>query len=348
VAAIKEYLQQRPVDSSAPCRIDMGGTLDLSTFYLPLHHFDPCTFNAALDLRTRIRLEASADDKLLVTSRGFNSLEVDLDSAPFDHPLGLMILIAVYFKARGVHIHIDSASPPRSSLGGSSVAAVALIWAFHKAMQPAGEAMPDPGAVAHLAYSLEQSIAGVPCGFQDQLAAVYGGMNAWRWTVGPNGPCYERQSFNPSRAKDFSKRILVAYCGIPHVSKDVNTTWVRGFLGGHDRAVWPQIVDLSHRFVQALMAGDWDSAGQAMNQETDLRMGLTPDVLDQTGRLLVSAARDHHCGARFAGAGGGGCIWTLGADENQISSLRGVWQNILDGVENAKLLDTAVDHRGIL
>lgn len=348
MAAVKEFLQQRPVTSSAPCRIDMGGTLDLSIFYLPMHHLDPCTFNAALDLRTRIRLEAHANDKLLVTSRGFDSLEVDLDHAPYDHPLGLMILIAAYFKAHGVHIHIDSASPPRSSLGGSSVAAVALIWAFYKSMQPAGVTMPDPGTVAHLAHALEQSVAGVPCGLQDQLAAVYGGINAWRWSANPAGPSYERRSFSPAQVKDFSKHILVAYCGIPHISKDVNGTWVRRFLGGRDRAVWRQIADLSNRFVQALEAGDYDLARQSMNQETDLRIGLTPDVLDQTGRLLVSAARDHHCGARFAGAGGGGCIWALGATEQQKESLHTAWQNILGRVENAKLLDTAVDPVGIL
>ena len=348
MAAIKEYLQQAPVTASAPCRLDMGGTLDLSTFYLPLHPLNPCTFNAALDMRTHIRLKAHANNKLLVSSRGFDSLEVDLDKAPFDHPLGLMILVAAYFKAEGVHIHIDSRSPPRSSLGGSSVAAVALIWAFHKAMQPAGLPMPDPGAVALLAHSLEQSVAGVPCGIQDQLAAVFGGMNAWHWSAAPQGSSYARQAFTRSQADDFSKHILVAYCGIPHVSKDINGAWVRGFLGGGDRATWHQILDLSRRFVQALEQGDYDEALQLMNQETDLRLGLTPGVLDDMGQLLVSAARDHHCGARFAGAGGGGCVWALGATANQIESLRLIWQMILDRDDNAMLLDTRVDHEGIL
>ena len=33
---LKRYLESKPVETSAPCRIDMGGTLDISTFYYPL------------------------------------------------------------------------------------------------------------------------------------------------------------------------------------------------------------------------------------------------------------------------------------------------------------------------
>ena len=52
------------------------------------------------------------------------------DRAPFRHPLGLMFATAAFFNAQGVHIRLRSDSPPRSALGGSSVAAVALVRAF--------------------------------------------------------------------------------------------------------------------------------------------------------------------------------------------------------------------------
>ena len=54
--SLKQALEKGPIEASAPCRIDMGGTLDISTFYLPLRHFSPCTVNMALDLRTRVLL----------------------------------------------------------------------------------------------------------------------------------------------------------------------------------------------------------------------------------------------------------------------------------------------------
>ena len=282
--AIKSLLQQAPITASAPCRLDMGGTLDLSTFYLPLGYLKPCTFNAALDMRTHISLKPHANDNLLITSRGLGSLEVDLDQAPLSHPLGLMVAVASCFRARGVHIHIDSTSPPRSALGGSSVAAVALIWAFVKALARAGQSMPDPESVADLAHRFEQSVAGVVCGIQDQLAAACGGMNVWHWRASPTGPAYERQVFSANQTSSFSEHILVAYCGAPHVSKDVNATWVKGFLKGANRGVWRRIVGLSRAFVRALAKEDYGRCGQIMNRETDLRVALTPGVLDPMGK----------------------------------------------------------------
>ena len=108
----------------------MGGTLDLATFYNPLRLLEPCTFNGAIDLQTRVRLEPGEKSVVKISSRGFKSAEYSLSKAPFNHPLGLMFAIAAYFNAEGIHIIIDSASPPRSALGGSSAAAVALVTAF--------------------------------------------------------------------------------------------------------------------------------------------------------------------------------------------------------------------------
>ena len=84
-----------------------------------------------------------------------------------------------------------------------------------------------------------------------------------------------------------------------------------------------------------------------MNQETDLRRQLTPEVLDDMGTALVAEARRHNCGARFTGAGGGGCIWALG-NPDQIARLRPIWAKKLGQRETAKILDTRVDTQGLL
>jgi D-glycero-alpha-D-manno-heptose-7-phosphate kinase len=336
------------VEASAPCRIDMGGTLDLSTFFLPLRHLNPCTFNIALEMRTRVRLSAFDAGKIKVTSRGYESLEVVAEDAPFDHPLGLMLAVARYYHADGVHIDIHSSSPPRSALGGSSVAAVALIWAFSKALSNTGHAMPERSSVAVLAHAIEQSVAGVPCGMQDQLAAVYGGVNIWSWTTEPGRLAYTRQSIPP--ATDYhalDRCLLVAYCGEPHVSKDINGTWVRQFVAGSSRRQWNGIVECSRRFAEAIRAGDLRQAIVEMNRETEIRCKLTPEVLDEMGRQLAAAARGKGCGARFTGAGGGGCVWAFGLPDD-INRLRPAWEGLLDHHPDAQLLDTRIDTVGLL
>ena len=81
-----------------------------------------------------------------------------------------------------------------------------------------------------IAQAVEESVAGVPCGFQDQLAAVYGGVNAWHWQAGAEKSPFKRQPLVASRRyEQFQRHLLVAYCGIPHESKDINGRWVKQF-----------------------------------------------------------------------------------------------------------------------
>ncbi len=345
---IRHLLADEAMEASAPCRIDMGGTLDLSTFYLPLRHLKPCTFNVALDLRTTVKISTFERGKIKVSSRGFDSLVVDAEAAPFDHPLGLMLAVARYYCADGIHIDIHSTSPPRSALGGSSVAAAALIWAFSKTLNKAGKTMPKRSDTALTAHAIEQSVAGVPCGLQDMLAAVYGGVNVWRWNAEPGERPFTRQPVKRGGGEtDLGRNLLVAYCGVPHVSKDINGTWVRQFVAGKSRRHWHEIVECSRGFASAMLSGDLRQAMASMNRETEIRCELTPEVLDEMGNVLVGAARDNGCGARFTGAGGGGCVWALGQPED-LAELRPIWQGFLDRHEDAKLLDVGIDAVGLL
>ena len=294
----RKFLEKEPVEASAPCRLDMGGTLDLSTFYLPLRHLNPCTFNVAVDMRTRVRLFPHQDGRIKISSRGFDPIDVDSRIAPFSSPLGLMFAVTAFFNVDGVHIQIDSSSPPRSALGGSSVAAAALAWALSKVKAAEGRPLPVPGQVAAWTHAIEQSVAGVPCGMQDHLAAVHGGINGWCWAGSSKGDIgYKRMELiEPEAYPEFNKRILVAYCGVPHVSKDINGTWVREFLAGRHRDTWHRIIAQSREFIEALAQCDYQSAVSAMNAETDLRVHMTPEVLDTMGSALMIAARGNGCG----------------------------------------------------
>lgn len=344
----RDRLQAAPgsaITASSPCRIDMGGTLDISTFYLSLRHLAPCTFNIALDLRTTVRLSLYEKDRIRISSKGFKDAEFPADEAPFDHPMGLMFAAAAYFGASGVHIDIVSGSPPRSALGGSSVAACALIAALSSV---SSEHPLNRARIAGLAHSLEAGVAGVPCGFQDQLAAVYGGVNAWYWPKSVQDPPFWRQTVVKSSDYPTLERcLLVAYGGVPHESRDVNSRWVREFLSGKGRERWRQIVDLTHRFVAALKEGDYTSAADAMNAETAIRREMTPDVVDDMGADLIAAALDCKCGARFTGAGGGGCLWAIG-EPADIDALRGEWRGLLEKREGAALLDARIDGEGLI
>ncbi len=340
------------VQISVPCRIDLGGTLDISTFYLSMNHLQPSSFNIALDLRTVVTLSGYKKGYVKISSKGFDDAVFKNSEVPFNHPMGLMFACTNYFKehfnnkfnTEGVHIHIESSSPPRSALGGSSSAAVAIISAFFKVLDKSI----DPEQIAWLAHYIESSVAGVPCGMQDQLAAAFGGINQWIWKMGRTAPKFERVPLfvQDDDIKAFNSNILVAYCGIPHVSKDINSQWVTSFINGDTRVIFEKIADLTTLFCKAVKNKNFVKAADLMNQETKLRLEMTPDVLDNTGQKLFKKAMDVNCGARFTGAGGGGCLWALG-EKHDISRLKPLWLQILEPVKDAKILDTSIDNSGI-
>ena len=345
----KRILEKNPIEASVPSRIDMGGTLDIRTFYYPLRHLSPCTFNIAVDLRTRVRLLPYHDDLIKISSKGFESAEFPISRAPFDHPLGLMFAIAAYFNARNIHVQIESQSPPRGAMGGSSAAAVALIAAFSKLMQQSASKKPlTRPQTAILAHGLEESVARIPCGFQDQLAAVYGGVNAWFWPVSiENSQFRKKMVLRKELHKDFESHLLLAYCGKPHESRDINSRWVQQFLSGKFRDFWSEIVLCTRQFVAAVSDRNYIQAAALMNRETGIRKKMTPDVLNEIGNQLVEAAVADNCGARFTGAGGGGCIWALG-EVKHIDRLKPVWEDILSTENEGRLLDMKIDSQGLV
>ena len=345
---LRKLLESKSIEASAPCRIDMGGTLDIPTFYYPLHHLSPCTFNIALGLRTRVILWPYSRGRIKISSRGFKDAEFPATAAPFDHPLGLMFATAAFFNAAGIHIAIESQSPPRSALGGSSAAAVALIAAFLKLKgQTESDGQAGRRSVALLAYQLEQSTAGVACGFQDQLAAVYGGVNVWHWQADPERSVFRRKMVVGKKShKELERHLLLAYCGKPHESKDVNGKWVKQFLCGENRDLWAEIIACTRQFGEALAERNYQQAAVHMNRETAIRRKMTPDVLDKVGERLVGLALQNDCGARFTGAGGGGCLWAVGEIEN-IDRLRSLWQESLSSIKEACLLDVGIDSKGV-
>jgi D-glycero-alpha-D-manno-heptose-7-phosphate kinase len=347
-SSLKKILELHPVNTSAPCRIDTGGTWDIKAMALPMEPIEPVSVNMALSLRTYVAVSPFKDGWVKVTSEGFpHGGQYPHESLPFNAPFGIFFAAISYFGFHGLQVSIRSDSPVQSALGGSSTALVALIKALSKLSTLLGRKKLSGREMLHLGYHIEDGISGGNCGIQDQAAAVYGGVNLWRWSYGDrNSPCKRERLLDRNGQRELSRRILVAYSGKSHVSKRTNRSWINDFLSGETRAGWIKANDIVNRLAKALNERDWKKAAGLLRDEMAIRRDITPDALIPITEKLIGQAESKECGARFAGAGAGGSIWALG-EVDRIRDLRKSWEATLAPIRGAKILDCAIDPLGV-
>jgi D-glycero-alpha-D-manno-heptose-7-phosphate kinase len=345
--SVKKVLEQNPIQGSAPCRIDSGGTWDIKAMALPFEKIGPATLNMALNLRTTVVLFPYKEGWVKIGSEGFaRDEEQSVDRLVFNSPFGPFFAAISHFGFHGLTAKIESDSPVKSALGGSSTALVALIKALSKLRVSMGGKGLSNEDTLHLAYHVEDGISGGNCGIQDQAAAVYGGVNLWIWNYGKRGnPLKKKSLLNKKGERELSRCIIVAYSGKSHASAHINLTWVRGFLGGEKRAGWIQINDIVKDLANSIKEREWNNAAMLLRKEMAVRREITPQALIPITRRLIDLAEDAGCGARFAGAGGGGSVWALG-EPGRILRLRKNWEKELAPIKGAGILGCTIDHSG--
>jgi len=339
---------ENPITASAPCRIDSGGTWDIKALALPLEGIVPVTVNLAINLRTYVTLLPYKSGWVKISSDNFDNQEAyPFAQVPFNSRFGLFFAIASFFEFHGLEIVIRSSSPVMAGLGGSSTAAVAAIEAFSVVKALLHEREIGKGDILHLSYHLEDGVNGGMCGLQDQGAAVFGGVNKWVWNYSREGRPFERESIlDENGQREISKRILVAYSGRRHLSARINRLWIEQFLGGNTRSGWIEVNGIVNRFALHIKNGKWKEGAEELRNEVAIRKEITPEAFTPIITRLIQESEGIGCGARFAGAVGGGTGRGLGEIDG-IQHLREIWAHILKGTKKGRILECTVDPAGV-
>ena len=138
----------------------------------------------------------------------------------------------------------------------------------------------------------------------------------------------------------------MAYSGKSHISSITNRKWTEDFLSGRTRAGWIKVNEIIHQLSIAINRLDWKRGAGLLKEEMAMRRTLTPEALIPITEKMVGQAEREGCGARFAGAGAGGSVWALGEIKN-IRRLRKRWEETLETVKDARILDCEVDPHGV-
>src|SRR5262245_11500733 len=290
--------------ASAPSRIDLaGGTLDI----WPLHllHEGAMTVNVSIELRARVEARTLSGGRMELISRD-RSLRAVRSMARPVHVGERLELLARLARAlgprRGVRLVSSAEAPAGSGLGGSSTLAIAAAAALGRL---SGRRV-DGEKVIPFVRDEEVKVIRIPAGIQDYYPAFYGGAMALHLEAGR-----VRREPIPVDAGLFAARVVLCDSGKSRSSGMSNWDMIRRRISGHRRVTrhMQAIVEAASGMRRALLAADWDAAGEALDAEGRARRGLSPLVETPRIAALMKAAR--HAGAiggKVCGAGGGGCV----------------------------------------
>lgn len=214
-----------------------------------------------------------------------------------------------------VEVTIYSDMPGGASTGTSASVTVALVGALD-ALTPGRL---TPLEAAYTAHTIEVARLGRQSGIQDQIGAAVGGISFLDIRA------YPRATVEPVALADHTRwnleqRLLLVYLGRTHDSSVVHQEVIdRLERDPSARAPLDTLRGTAVAARDALVAGDLDAYGRAMQAATEGQAVLHPALVSREARDLIALARAHGAvGWKVNGAGGdGGSLALLGGPSAQ-------------------------------
>lgn len=205
----------------------------------------------------------------------------------------------------GVHnlsIAYDADLPARSGLGSSSSFAVGLLQAFYSM----NGRYASPKKLAEDAIYVERKLCRESGGWQDQIAAAYGGMN--RIDFNDSGFSVTPVVIPKDRKQKLEQHLMMFFTGISRYSSQIAITQ-EGITKNKTAELheMKKLVDEAEKIL--LCGGDLADFGRLLHYTWQLKRGLTTDIstsaIDDIYRCAMKAGA---IGGKLLGAGGGGFI----------------------------------------
>lgn len=206
-------------------------------------------------------------------------------------------------KMREIRLTYEADLPARSGLGTSSSFAVGMLNAFYALK---GE-YADKRKLADDAIYLERILCQEAGGWQDQIAAAFGGLN--RINFGPNGYEVNPVIISPQRKKQLNENLMMFFTGFTRFSSDVQKA---NALTKQDKT--RQLHEMYHLVDEAEKVltnktSDLDDFGRLLDHTWRLKRQTGSAVSTASIDLLYEKGiRAGAIGGKLLGAGGGGFL----------------------------------------
>lgn len=209
-----------------------------------------------------------------------------------------------FLKIRqGIDIHYDGDLPGRSGLGSSSAFTVGLLHALYAL----GGYMPNKQKLAKESIHLEQEILKETVGSQDQIQAIYGGLN--HVTFHKNGEVTVKPvTIFSKRIEQLQNHLMLFYTGIVRTASDVAKTFVPN-IGQKEKQLFA-MNDMVDKALDILNSKkDIREFGKLLHESWKLKRSLSSSVSNSfIDKLYIKALSKGAIGGKILGAGGGGFL----------------------------------------
>ncbi len=224
------------------------------------------------------------------------------DLGRIEHPL---IRNAIrMLDMREIRLTYEADLPARSGLGTSSSFAVGMLSAFYALK---GKYV-DKKRLADEAIYLERVLCGEAGGWQDQIAAAYGGFN--RIHFGPEGYEVLPVVMDSERKRRLNQNILLFFTGFTRLSAEIQKA-NNAVQSEEKKARLAQMRALVEEALSVLTDrhSDLDEFGRLLDASWKLKRGtgkrVSTDVIDALYQKGMNAGA---LGGKLLGAGGGGFL----------------------------------------
>lgn len=200
-----------------------------------------------------------------------------------------------------IRLTYEADLPARSGLGTSSSFAVGMLSAFYALKGKYA----DKKKLADQAIYLERTLCNEAGGWQDQIAASFGGLN--RINFGPDGYTVDPIIISPDRKKQFNNNLMLFFTGFTHFSAEVQSA-----NGKEDKTKEKlemlQLVDEAHAILTDKNAS-LDEFGRLLDLTWKLKRKTGAKVsTDSIDMLYERGIKAGALGGKLLGAGGGGFL----------------------------------------
>jgi galactokinase/mevalonate kinase-like predicted kinase len=200
----------------------------------------------------------------------------------------------------------------------------------------------DKSDLIRRVHMLENEVIGHRAGFQDQAAAIFGGVNYWVFSQTDE---IHRTPVPRDRALFLQEHIVLIYTGQSHVSANMHDLVFGRGIYARNIPKLHRMKDIAAEMVENIY--NVERFGELISETWNLQRSLHFSIETQVMRMLQHRLRGKYLGARAIGAGGGGCMIFYGDKEKIMQAAVKAQRELRPRYPEMQIVQFAFDFEGI-